>query len=70
MKKILFVAFMALAFVGMTSCQKDEDLTGTKWVYTETETDTEVIEGVHIPMSLLLQELLNLPLRQQVYWIW
>lgn len=46
MKKVLFVAFMALAFVGMTSCQKDEDLSGTKWVFTETDTDTDEYDGV------------------------
>ena len=39
MKKFIYVALMTFVLIGMGSCSKNKDLTGTKWVASITETD-------------------------------
>lgn len=57
MKKFLSMAFVAVAMLGFTACGDDDEggatpnaLTGTEWVYSETDTETE--EGVTYAMTL------------------
>ncbi len=50
MKKYLFVALMTFVMIGMTSCGKEKDLTGTKWSGTVTDVDEE--SGVQMTTAI------------------
>ena len=51
MKKYLFLALMTFVMVGFVSCEKDTDLSGTKWKATQTET----IEGVTLTVETVIE---------------
>ncbi len=53
MKKLIYVALMTFVMIGMTSCGKEKDLTGTKWLGLYSQTDEEL--GMTFSATIILE---------------